>query len=1155
MIGEEFVFDLDNCKEIEHTNDVRCLKLCDSKSKARYFDAEDFNDKYCQFIQDKIESGNLTTSLYNHLQAYGAYNVLYLDVDYKVPHIDGSINDVLGPHDSYLANYYSNTFIAANNLDDYIVSIYVFIPDRYIEVDGMIKCGSHIFIYLNKNVNKAERNEFYKNCKKQVLSNSQLFTSEYISISNDNYDQLFDPQPLLSASVLLPFATKVGAKRNYKLISQDAISYDSLLIFPTVHQEINHEEDELDIEKEICEEELILEYEETISSVMAETLDFISSLRYLGPEHQIWKILASHQLREEKIIKPVYKWLILAQFIQDPKTISTSLRRTTDKLAERLLPIIVMTNKEDEVENTKSKLLAHIREVCEKPFQPKGALELFTNKDVANCAFVIKDVEDSMIISKVNDKFIKAMFPNLSGPEEVGAKVRMIRRSMKTIRTRAIPIYANFSNFIRIVMENMKDEIKPFTTPILDSDILKPNGVRAISNNRKEISFDKIERNMAQNNIYNKTMKRWFRMFICWMFYNTLSCDDSVRKAITTMVSHFVFTTSEKNEEVSYIYNVRQTKLLQQYPYNQWIIDEKSVLLKNWFVIIYKKFIDKELQTDHKATFIKGFMEMLKIFKPTEIGKNAMITPLTNISADIDKLKNNVLISAIEEKHKKNPIKLNIVGDSVYFPMRNGILEFVSHESAETKFKMSGKKAGDYIFYDNNYDKYMNAYTNVYFNKNYPYQSPIHKKVETIFEEIYPKKDLRDYVLMMFGQVLHSIGSRDQIHQFYGTGAEGKSLVNDAISSMLGCGENLFIPLKIPAKYEYDGEIFEEDEVREVKNPFGLATTMDAKNIMTEVKSTHDTGGVVELENKRFASIAEPNTQNYGGNLNVATCKRITGGSSMSGRKIYKAASIFVPKTYITIQTNEILGYSEDNIAVRRRFAVIPHFSRFVTASIEDESMNELSEYSYTFKADTSLSGMFTFNPAYWEALFRILLRYASKFIAENYGGLSDVVKPTIVSNLLEKSTLRSKGLTGWLAENYVKNDEVIRRVSDVIKHIIDTNNMMMASTGENILSENGKISRNAMEKRNFILNSLTTRFGSANRIFKLRSEFWKDGKIIHETVKVGDQELSVSMLSTTKPDDFLLWFDPEPIKTLDLVNDYDGAFIIGFDFVGKKRN
>ena len=123
----------------------------------------------------------------------------------------------------------------------------------------------------------------------------------------------------------------------------------------------------------------------------------------------------------------------------------------------------------------------------------------------------------------------------------------------------------------------------------------------------------------------------------------------------------------------------------------------------------------------------------------------------------------------------------------------------------------------------------MDAYTNIYYDSHFNFDNPIYKRLERIFDEVYSNHPAtRTYVLSLYAQTLHSIGARDQIAQFFGTGAEGKSLVNSMVLMTLGCGNNVVTSCHFTPDYNYKPGQADPKMI----NPFGLAMTLDAEALI-----------------------------------------------------------------------------------------------------------------------------------------------------------------------------------------------------------------------------------------------------------------------------------------------------------------------------------
>lgn len=1142
-------FDIESIAETD--NDKPCLKICDPlKGNAKYFKS-DFVDVYWEYMNDKFENEDYETDSDNHIQALNALNILYLDLDYVVPADTENIVE----ENKQAAYLYRNIFIEENNLTP--DNVFMFIPCEFTpDGNGNLKCGAHIFIIMKRNISKDERKTMYSKVKNAILNDNDAilsFQENGVTVDSASFAQVFDYRPLFTANTLLPFAVKVGATRNYRLINIDEIIDSSILVLPTKHNDQTIEKSDDEIE-EIEDEMSDIDFDDVAynATVMKETLKFISSLRYLCAPHPFWKTIADHNQRLDNIIKPLFHWLVLSQFIQDSYNLDDVLKRTTLQLARALLPLIVMTN-ETKVENKFSKLYTDIKGVCWRPYDDGGAYEYLLSADYARAIAATKDKNDTNVPPVITN-YCKRRFGKDVDPKVVEDYIRGVLK----IRNCARNIFANYSIFIESIMENLTEEIHPFSRLISDDDIIN-KGRRHTTNLRNETAWDyylwKDIYSTYNFDEYENVIRRWFRMFICMTFYTCLDPFNSIRTAISSLVSHFAFQKTKGKEIKYYIYNKRQTKRLCRDSFNQWILDPESNALADWFSIIYETYIRKELQTNRQMILVRGFMDMLKMLQPRDIPKNKDLLPLNDLAKDLKRIGKNILTGSYINNDP--PKELPILDDSPYFPMRNGILEFITKESERKSYAIAlGKKAGDIIFHYNNYHHYMESTTNVYYDESYSFSNPVYKRIVQLFEEIYDNEDVRKYVLMCFAQVLHSIGDRDQIHQYYGTGGEGKSLINNAIAMMLGCAEDQEITTKFTQGFSYP--IGMRDETVHVSA--GLAGSMDARALMTENKSSHDSGGLAEMMNRRFITIAEPNAQAYGNNLNVSAAKRVTGANIMTIRKIYKEAEVIIAKAYLTVQTNEILGYSEDNPAIRRRFAVILHNSKFVSESLMDEEEEGRRRRVQYKRADTSLNDKFRADPAYWQALFYVLLPYAQEFIRCNIGGLADVKKPDQVQRMFDISREKSSGLVGWMAKNFVKSPGAVWNVDAFIEHIL-AEDARGRNTDNAVLDASIRMLPSAT-KRDRIASVLTARFGNW-KLFKLRQEFWKNNTTLYENAKVPDIEdeskiieLERKNLTSVETDnDIDQWFEKVPLSNLAIAGNLKGVYIIDHDFITEERN
>lgn len=1146
-------FDIREVDSVEFANAEPLIKINTGKKdlKTQFYD-ESFNEWYWDKIIQKLDAKEYDTVPSNHLSALNCLNGLYLDIDY---YVKGDIEEIKDNNTEIMEMYLN---VVRECLMYEPIHVFKFLPRTFLKDDVKgFKCGAHVFMYFSQNINREERDIIISRIHTKILGDKDLLEefAEYgLDINNGNIGDIFDSSPIKTLQMLLPFAEKVGAQRRYYLHNPEDIDASSgMLVKPTIQsQSVQNDESMNDIRKSLDAMQAfnMSQVQYINSKITKETISFIESMKYFTANHIIWKFLSQHDLRLRKIIMPVFHWLMLSEFVFNPKQVGTSLQYVTELLADRIVKLVNMTNGPDDKPNTKESLYQDIIAMCWKPYQDqegKSPYVYLIDPDLAEAACVLKNQSDTTKVMDAMKKYLQMVYAGEAlDKNDVMRQARRYTKQVERIRKIAKDsIFPRFSKFIKRIMDNFTTEIEPFITK---DDFKITENVRMGELFDDYITFEK---GIKQKN-YKRVIECWLRMFICIMYYNKRDTFDSIRESISALTSNYVFLESE-GSQTSYIYNIRQTRTLRECPFNQWIMDENSNFLNNWFAMIYAKYIDRQLQTEEKTSFINSFIDLLRIIRPFEVTPKEDIIPLTNFKHDIDKLKDNVLTSS-EHRIKIKPIKEPVCEGSSVFPMRNGWLEFVTPKNLHANndfFVRLGLKVGDYYFSRNNFGRYMDAYTNVYYNENYSFKNSIYQIVSQIPKQIYAKNpDTGDYAMMIISQALHSYGGRDQIVQFYGTGAEGKSLINFMTGWTVGCGNHIKVSCRFTKGYNY--QLGQKDENQ--YNPFGLSVTLSPEALIRASKATHQSGGTVELAFKRFAFVEEPDTETHGSNMNVSTGKRITGGSTFSARKLFKEPITFIPKTIITIQVNSVLGYSEDGDAIQRRYSVIPHHSKFVTKALIQKNSNfgkDLKHRTVEYEADPTLNDTFASDPAYWEAWFWVMLPYAQRFIREEYPALSSIEKPPEVLKALDESRLNSVGAIGWIAQHIVEVEHSLISVRDILDHILSADRNERSTNG-GILDESMRHkNRESLERK--LGDLITSRF-APSWLFKLRNEFWCGGKVQNNaTVKNKDGEeidLNINDLNEINNDDDIdLWFNPEPLRSLFGIHDYNGVYVIYHNF------
>ena len=1118
-------------KTITNTGKESLIKL--ANPRLVYYDTS-FIDLYWKFINEKIKNRSMVTEIWNNFNALEAYNALYLDVDYEVAELEltENCNDI--------GHMYANKFIQIAGLNGTNFNIFFYVPDEFTKLEtNTFKCGAHILIFTEETFNKERRLRIYNDVIQSILADEDFLSTASLlglDIDQTNVKKIFDDGPLKQCRTLLPFAEKFKATRRY-ILTEYSIKC-KVLILPYIHpvqQELEKDEDDLVLNTDDLEVEEELKVDEDVNVVRSKVaklmLQFVESLKYLSERHPFWIKLSSHNERLKRMTW-VLDYIYLAEFIEDAWNVNKAVDAAPRLLTHALIPVLTFTVKPgDKTDRIRpSECLRNIQSYANTKYSDDSSgWKRLRDQKLAHVFRQLRECDQGTPrYFKELEKAVAKIYCQ-DNADEAKQMTPLIYGQMLSVLKVAEQIFSNISFFIEEIMDGMTDEIRPFKSIRNRNYGLDP---------RKGCSFDDARLNPRNDNEvgafddYFGTITMWLKLFTCVMYYNNPNSFDAIRAAISCLVSHFVFITKSGKTSMSYIYNIRQTDELCPYPYNQWIQDDDSTMLYVWFMTLYKDYLYKELETSRKMGFMSEFMDMLRRLQPTiRFGKNPDITRSPDFKRDMDRLKENIVSMSSQNKLRKDPIEKPCCANSPYCPMRNGILEFVVDDKT-----YPGKKRGDIIFREDNFDIYMNCYTNIMWDptyNQYKNRNAAYIRVLAMTHEIYPDNDIWEYVMMMYAQTLHSIGSRDQFHQFYGSGAEGKSLINDAMIAMLGVGGNVPIATK-----EFDDPI--------VRNPFGLGITLKPEAIIQTLKSSHDSGATAELINKRLATVAEPNTEEYGSRINVATGKQITGDSTLLARKIYSEPTLFIPKLYITVQTNTILGYSEDNDAVERRFAVIPHDAKFVTAAMAEK----LGKSPNVHQVDRELSENVQTNPHYWQALFYVLLPFAQKFLQKGYKGLSDVPKPERIINLTNLSRTFSSGLIGWLATNFIAKDGGIISVEAVVARIFDANTEMKLRKEPPIFDRMMQTQPKNLQKAK-ICDLITSKFGNM-ALYKLQDKYINENGRPQGLVDIPQDGMT--------EEEFKDKFDLVPIANLSMYKyapkqEYSCVFIKGYSFITPETD
>ena len=1135
-------------------------------SKIVFVQPNEFKNRYFELINNQISKKKFDTISKFNVQALSVMNYLYIDGDWTFSEDADESN-----YESICNNIAQHiTYTFLESLDSFISTEYyyfIFTPKSFqLKVSqsepksftNSAKGGFHTFIVMKDDVSVEMRNDILAHCR-DLYDHELDDNLAFLIVDKQTPTSIFDvvdSGPLNPETCkLLPFAEKVGAKRRYTLVDR---SYDPKNP-PSFFLNGAHHTHSTDVETPEIEEQelsertrLLLEAYNTrkesnaihIGRCTQILLDFIDSLVYLSDKHTLWRNLGDHEIRLRYILKPFLKFAMLLS-LHDNSFERGRLAEISNstlfgivfehylKLLEHA-KLLGMIDDKDIVKSTQDHVSGWINRYLHMGNGVLSAshLQIWNEYDFKTGKFKIarrsKKAADSD--SEDEDDYGNEDADNANKLKIIGQMQRWFKATIE-----------EWNKFvIKYIMDGITDDIHPFERMKNGDEIgirndktfldYIPKQLSAIDSRDLQIGDVVTKRGKQKKKclatsrqFHNRTIAKWIRMFIFSQLYESQTKSETIRSIISAFIRYYIWTVKVGGKQIIYIYNVQQTQPLSQFPYNQWVIDgtkdNSGFNLKSWIDCIYCLYIRTELESSAYEKHIKPLFDSVLAFHVRSPPFKTQLTALENFDADMKKVFNNI-ISAFEQERYVPPKQLNPTGD-MFFPMINGILEF--HND------------GSYEFHKDNHERFMDGYTNVLWTNKYDKKCEEFRAISKMIEQIYPIKEERDYAMRIYSTVLYGGGLKDTFVILYGTGADGKTTISNAIQCMLGNdGIGQFIEMD---ELEQNG--VPSHRKRQIQNPCGLSASMKTETILVSNKNSHDEGGNIQLKNKRFCTVQEPDPNLSNSKLNMACIKELLSGTVITGRKIYSSAESFVPNCVLTLQTNLLLGYTEDNDAVRRRICVINHRSKFTTNCNADK-MDSL-EHVYT--ADGNLSYRLSTNWKYWQAMFYYLLPYAQDVLAHKWTALSDIPRPQTIKNNTDKSFVNSNGLVGWLNQHFVSDEEVgdgqctMICVHNAVEHIIKINNGLYKEGKPPILTGNKKHGW-----KNEIRNQLASTY--IGKIYQLKESYLRaNGRQLKETLD--------EIIIGNDIDELKEYLRPYAVENLERSNmpDKNDLYIVGYRY------
>ena len=255
-------------------------------------------------------------------------------------------------------------------------------------------------------------------------------------------------------------------------------------------------------------------------------------------------------------------------------------------------------------------------------------------------------------------------------------------------------------------------------------------------------------------------------------------------------------------------------------------------------------------------------------------------------------------------------------------------------------------------------------------------------EIHTFIEEIFPDKDLREYMWQHLASCLVGTNENQTFNIYTGSGCNGKSKLVELMSKGLG-DYKATVPITL---------------ITQGRKPVGSTSSE-----------------VVQLKGVRYAVMQEPSK---GDKINEGIMKEITGGDPLQGRALFQESITFMPQFKLVVCTNTLFDIKSNDDGTWRRIRVCEFMSKFMDKPNEDPDKFPKENFPYQYKIDKKIDEKF----AKWAPVFMSML-VAKAF--ETHGNVKDC------KIVMARSDIYRDG-QDYLAE--FAKDKIIKRTDSKIK-------------------------------------------------------------------------------------------------------------------------
>lgn len=1115
--------------------------------KSSYMIYTKFKDFMIDVYKHHTSEKDFTTEPFPlHLDDAAFY--VYVDIDYDIINLDvdtaTKINsDIAEEVDEIVGK------ILCKNENYKNTNILTFIPEELKESEtGNIKCGAHTFILLPVQLIGESRDEFITDLNKMIEKSEKLkeiFKLYHLHLMEHGkdiqltIDSLIDYQPISRfSSNIIPFAQKSIDSRKYKMIcmsntsgedftnlyipkyslqelqniTNKSISSISNLAFsktPNIeairNQLYSNSNDNKNYLKPISIEDrrkmfmkiLDDKFEKfgvstnrKIINCCTFIFDFCSALATLDTGHPfLEKFKKGVWFGDEKSGNKFVKLLLDFYYVIFYLTLSDGIPEQFEEFISELImdtidPLFIRggkTNRDDIVKQIQA-YVNFCRNSRKNDDKNEDNSYKYPNK---------YDIFEDNISHDLAVKYGNV----LSRKRIKKTEIEIFSKEWIKIRGYIIQILSDFTDYIRIeIMDNMVKEIEPFTCQNYTRDSL-------------QYSFPRLRGNEDDKKYYYSVLQNLNKGYLfALLFQNGMQTyNRTIEDIIGAYTKAYVYSDVENEATKIYIYNIRQTKKLEEMPYNQWIVDNCGAL-SAWT----NELLTNVIEPLSRRSIYDGpggincmfslFCDEYDIIEKSFIGKlaiNALIT-----TSDAENVKRRILTNIRNHYSEISTETIDSFRASYhtnYFAVRNGILEYVYDE-----LKDEGRKWSVRLLTDNR-DKIVPSYSMAKYEEDYDYECSYCKDMKQFIREIYPYEKEEHYMRLCFASAVCPNILKNIFLFLFGTGADGKSTIDNIMRKMLGGTGSL--------------TCYENNKQITLRNPHGYFGSMQPETMTNNKgRGISDEGGTINLKDRTYCVMQEPPK----GEVKSETIKTWTGFGPIQARGMYEKAQEIVANCLIVCETNIEPSYDFIDDGIKRRIKVIYHQAKFVNDSNRN-NYQYCDKYSdkriiTVREMDPSKIQRFEEHVEYWQAFLQILVKDALELLNNGWDNLGAIPAPLSIKNSTINSFKKSSNLSGWFENNIITNEETYTYTDDTGIEKLCTRHYGWLSVGELIekirkehrdgVKEGSpildcKVRTSAKEQVQQIVKAIENTYNG--RIFKLKPELIlnKDGKTINiEKVK-----------------------------------------------------